>query len=276
MATYLIGDIQGCLDPLQRLLDRVRFDPTRDKLWPCGDLVNRGGDSLAVLRLLSALPKVKVVLGNHDIGLLALAEKYPQGGARKRELDAILTAHDRDRLLAWLRKQRMAHHSKKFDLLRVHAGVIPQWSVSDTLARAREVERALRGKKRADFLKRAFGKKPVVWSDDRTGWGRLRLICNILTQLRFCDADGRLDLSASGPPGTQPEGYKPWFEHTHRRTLGTRIAFGHWAALGLHVTRDMIGLDSGAVWGGRLSAFRLDDQALFQAPGIPAWSAPTR
>lgn len=276
MATYLIGDIQGCLDPLQRLLDRIRFDPAADRLWSCGDLVNRGGRSLEVLRLLAALPKVKVTLGNHDFALLADAERHPDGRSRNLEFRAILNAHDRDDLLGWLRRQPLVHWSKKHQLLRMHAGVIPQWSVNETRRHAAEVEDWLRGPRRGELLRRLHGNRPRRWKDERKGWGRLRLIVNILTRIRFCDAKGRMLPSASGPPGSQPPGYLPWFDHPHRATQGTTIAFGHWAALGLHVNKKLIGLDTGAVWGGRLTALRLEDEAVFQAPGAPAWSAPTR
>lgn len=265
MATYLVGDIQGCYDPLQRLLDTIGFDPAEDRLWPCGDLVNRGGRSLEVLRLLYGMrDRVSVTLGNHDLHLLAAATRYPKGGHRNAEFDRILLAADRGPLLEWLANEPLVTWSPEHRLLRMHAGVIPQWDVETTLARAAEVERVLRSGNRSKFLRKMYGGRPRRWDDDLKGWKRLRLITKILTQLRFCKPNGRADFNASGPPGSGKASYKPWFRHKNRKTRDVRIMFGHWAALGLRVRKRYVALDSGCVWGGSLTAYRLEDGEIFQ------------
>jgi bis(5'-nucleosyl)-tetraphosphatase (symmetrical) len=268
MATYLIGDIQGCYDPLQRLLDKIQFDPASDKLWCCGDAVNRGGQSLEVLRLLYSLrERLVFTLGNHDFYLLADNVRNPDGRTWNREFRAILRAHDRDDLLTWLQHLPLAFSSAEHNILMVHAGVVPQWTVQQTLTFAAEVQAALRSEQAVDFLLYMNTSKQKRWKDERTGIKRWSMITAILTQLRFCDVSGKALWSASGPPGSQPEEYQPWFRHAHRATRDVRMVFGHWAALGLRIKKRYIALDSGCVWGGRLSAFRLDDEHLFQVPG---------
>lgn len=268
MATYVIGDIQGCYDALQRLLEKVQFDPAADHLWCPGDLVNRGGQSLETLRLLHGLgERFTMTLGNHDLYLLKENWKFPDGGGSNRELDNILHAHDRQRLMTWLQHQPMAHWSAEHDVLMIHAGVVPQWTVKQTLACASEVEHVLRSKKSGKFFSRMNKNLVRRWRDERSGWKRRRLISNILTRLRFCDRNGKILSSASGPPGSQPASYKPWFKHKNRQTRETTIVFGHWAALGLHMKKRLFCLDSGCVWGGRLTALRLEDRQLFQVPG---------
>lgn len=268
MATYVIGDIQGCYDALQRLLEKLRFDPAADRLWCPGDLVNRGGHSLETLRLLHGLGKrFTMTLGNHDLSLLRDDWRFPDAGSPNREMDVILRAHDRERLMAWLRAQPLAHHSKKRGLLMVHAGVIPQWDVGQTLACASEVEQVLQSDDPGTFFSKWNGNRARRWREERTGWKRRRLISNILTRLRFCDSNGKILTSVSGPPGWQPAPYEPWFRHKQRRTRDVTIVFGHWAALGLYIRKRVICMDSGCVWGGRLSALRLEDRALFQVPG---------
>ena len=268
MATYVVGDIQGCYAPLQRLLDKIDFDPAADELWCPGDLVNRGGQSLETLRLLHSLgDSFRMTLGNHDLYLLKENWKFPEAGSSNTEMDAILQAHDRQTLLGWLQQQPLAHWSPEHNVLMVHAGVVPQWTWKQTLACAAEVGNALRSEKSGKFFSKMNKNLVRRWRDDRTGWRRRRLISNILTRLRFCDANGKILSSASGPPGSQPAPYKPWFKHKNRRTRDVRIVFGHWAALGLHLKKRIACLDSGCVWGGRLSALRLEDQALFQVPG---------
>lgn len=265
MATYLIGDIQGCYDSLHKLLDKITFDPTSDRLWSCGDLVNRGGQSLQVLRLLKSLgSSVSVSLGNHDLHLLANHQRHPGGGCRNKEFEAILTAADCEPIMDWLCTQPLAVWSEEYRLLRVHAGVIPQWDYKAALSASAEVSAVLQSDKRDNFLRRMYGNRPARWRDDRTGWSRLRLITNILTRLRFCDEDGRGAYRISGPPGSQPAKYKPWYKHKHRLTRDVTVAFGHWAALGLRVKKRYIAMDSGCVWGGKLSALRLEDRKLFQ------------
>ena len=268
MATYLIGDIQGCYDALQRLLDKVGFDPASDRLWTPGDLVNRGGQSLETLRLLESLgDRLEMTHGNHDLYLLRENWRFPHGGSSNREMDAILHAPDRERLLAWLQRQPLARWYPEQELLMVHAGVIPQWDVTHTLACAREVEQVLQSHKAEKFFAKMSRNPLRRWHEELRGWRRRRLISSILTQLRFCDHNGKMFGSASGPPGTQPAPYKPWYRHRHRATRDVTVVFGHWAALGLYLKKRLMCLDSGCVWGGRLTAVRLEDRRVFQVPG---------
>lgn len=265
MATYLIGDIQGCYDSLQELLHAIDFDQADDQLWLCGDLVNRGGQSLQVLKLLRSLgSSVSVTLGNHDLHLLACFERFAGGRTGNSEFNAIFADPDCESLLDWLCTQPLAAWSESHRMLRVHAGVIPQWDAATALGMGQEISNMLQSAQRGEFLRRIYGNRPRRWRDDRTGWKRLRLIANILTRLRFCDADGQALFEASGPPGSQPGEFRPWFKHKHRQTRDVTVAFGHWAALGLKVRKRYIAMDSGCVWGGKLSAFRLEDRALFQ------------
>ena len=265
MSTYLIGDIQGCYDSLQRLLEMVKFDPAADRLWSCGDLVNRGGKSLEVLRLLKSIEQsVSVSLGNHDLHLLANYEFHPEGKSGNKEFDAIFAAAECDALMEWLRGQPLAVWSEEHQMLRVHAGVIPQWDWRAAINAGNEVSTVLQSDQRSEFFSRMYGNKPRRWREERTGWKRLRLITNILTRLRFCDELGRGIYKVSGPPGSQPGHYKPWFKHKHRLTRDVTLAFGHWAALGLRIKKRYIAMDSGCVWGGKLSLFRIEDRALFQ------------
>jgi bis(5'-nucleosyl)-tetraphosphatase (symmetrical) len=279
MATYIVGDIQGCYDALQRLLEKIGFDPAADRLWCPGDLVNRGKQSLETLRLLESLGDgFTMTLGNHDLYLLREHWRFPDGGSANHEFDVILHAPDREPLMLWLRNQPLALWSPGHQLLMVHAGVIPQWTVSQAMACAAEVETVLRSEKCGKFFSKMSKNWVRRWDDELSGWKRLRLISNILTQLRFCDANGKILASASGPPGSQPPSYKPWFKHKHRQTREVTVAFGHWAALGLHLKKNLLGVDSGCVWGGRLSAVRLEDRQLFQVPGMyhprrVSWSA---
>lgn len=268
MATYLIGDIQGCYDPLQRMLQKINFDPAADRLWCCGDVVNRGGQSLEVLRLMHSLGRRLVItLGNHDLYLLADHVRYPAGNTRNLEFRKVLKAHDRDHLMSWLQRRPLAFWSQSHNLLMVHAGVVPSWTARDTLNHASEVQRVLRSDQAARFLSRLHKNTARRWKEDRTGVERLKMITAILTRMRFCDENGKALWGASGPPGTQPPEYRPWYRHRHRGTRDVRMVFGHWAALGLRIKTRYIALDSGCVWGGRLSAFRLEDERLFQVPG---------
>lgn len=268
MATYLIGDIQGCYDPLQRLLEKLNFDPTSDRLWSCGDLVNRGGQSLEVLRLLASLGDcVMITLGNHDLYLLADDSRFPHGNSRNHEFRTVLEAADREALMNWLRFQPMAFKSAEHNLLMVHAGVVPQWTESDTLAYAAEVEQVLRSDQRSEFFLRMNKGKGPGWQPNKTGIERQRMIAAILTRIRFCDKQGNVFWNASGPPGSLQQPWLPWFKHPDRATRDVFMVFGHWAALGLRIRKRFIALDSGCVWGGRLSAYRLDNQQLIQVPG---------
>lgn len=267
MAQYYIGDVQGCFEPLQRLLKRIQFDPAKDRLVFCGDLVNRGGQSLEVLRLVRSLRRrAIVVLGNHDFHLLAEDQRYPDGNSPNRDLRRVLQAEDRVTLIEWLAGQRLAYWHKPYRLLAVHAGVIPQWTAKQALKHAAEVEAVLRSPKRGKFLRRLYRDRHRLWQDDLSGMDRRAMITHILTRIRYCDAHGKLNLSATGPPGTQPAGYLPWFRHKHRLTRDIRIAFGHWASLGTRIKKRYMALDSGCVWGGKLSAWRVEDGRLFQVP----------
>jgi bis(5'-nucleosyl)-tetraphosphatase (symmetrical) len=252
---YAIGDVQGCDDELQALLELLKFSADRDRLWFVGDLVNRGPKSLATLRRVRALAdNAVVVLGNHDLHLLAVAH----GSQRRRRsdtLDEVLAAPDRDALLEWLAGRPLAH-AEAGDLM-VHAGVVPQWTVPLTLKLAREIETALRRDPRALF-DHMYGNEPDRWSDALTGMERLRFAINVLTRLRVCTADGRVDLTVKGAPPASPSPLRPWFEIPGRRSADARVIFGHWSALGLTLRQGVAGLDSGCVWGGALTALDLD------------------
>lgn len=258
---YLIGDLQGCCDALARLLEKIDFSPSRDRLYLLGDLVNRGPDSLTTLRRLQSLgDAAQCLLGNHDLHLLATAAgvRAPHKGDT---LDAILQAPDREALLEWMRRQRLAMRAQGW--LMVHAGVVPQWDADQTLALADEVHALLRGPALAEFLPQMYGNEPDRWKDDLTGVPRLRFIINVLTRIRFCNAKGRLDFKTKEGLGTAPEGFMPWFEVPERRTAGHPIAFGHWSTLGLVQRPNLLALDTGCVWGGALTAARVaDGQAL--------------
>lgn len=255
MSRHAIGDIQGCYDELRALLTRVGFSADRDRLWFVGDLVNRGPRSLEVLRFVRALgDNAIVVLGNHDLHLLAVAcGRRP--ARRSDTLEEVLRAPDRDILLEWLATRPLAH-LEGGDLL-VHAGVVPQWTVETTVGLAREVELALRNDPRNLFAN-MYGDDPDHWSADLAGTDRLRFAINVLTRLRVCTRDGQINLRLKGKPPAADSGWLPWFDVPGRRTRGTRVVFGHWSALGLVLRDEVIGLDSGCVWGGALSAIDLD------------------
>jgi bis(5'-nucleosyl)-tetraphosphatase (symmetrical) len=264
MPTYAIGDLQGCQTPLLRLLDELRFDPTADRLWFVGDLVNRGPDSLAVLRFVKSLGNAAIsVLGNHDLHLLALAEGF--GRVHKGDtLDAVLQAPDRDELLAWLRQQKLAWREGNY--MMVHAGVLPDWTLDDTLQRAAEAEAMLQGEHYRAFFAQMYGNAPIAWDVNLQGIERLRVIVNAFTRLRYCSAAGEMEFHHKGAPGTQPAGLLPWFEIPGRQSADATIVIGHWSTLGLINRRDLIALDTGCLWGGRLTAVRLEDRQVFAVP----------
>ena len=258
MALYCIGDIQGCDDALSRLLETIGFSPSRDTVYLLGDLVNRGPDSAAVLRRCMRYgDALRCLLGNHDLHLLAAAH-----GARKPSrrdtLNAVLQAPDRAALLDWLRQQPLArtHDHAGQTLLMVHAGVLPAWSAADTLVRADEVHAVLRGADLPGCLHSMYGNTPDRWSDDLAGTDRLRVIVNALTRLRFCTADGVMDFDSTESASAAPPGLMPWFDAPGRRSADTLIAFGHWSTLGWLNRSHLLGLDTGCVWGGCLSAVR--------------------
>jgi bis(5'-nucleosyl)-tetraphosphatase (symmetrical) len=258
MARWAVGDVQGCCEELEQLLARIRFSSDRDRLWLVGDLVNRGPASLAVLRLVRSLGDSAVsVLGNHDLHLLAVA----WSGAKLRKSDTlgeILAAPDREPLLQWLQQLPLAHFDREHGDLLVHAGVLPQWSVAQTLDLAAEVQQALRDNPRA-LLSDMYSDQPVQWAATLVEPDRLRLAINVLTRLRFCTADGRVDFKHKGKPDSAAKPWLPWFKAPHRVSRDQRIVFGHWSALGFYSERDVLGLDTGCVWGGALTAINLDD-----------------
>ncbi|VTU20928.1 symmetrical bis(5'-nucleosyl)-tetraphosphatase [Variovorax sp. RA8] len=263
MALYLIGDVQGCDEPLARLLDHIAFSPSRDQLVLLGDLVNRGPDSLAVLRRMQRLDgAAQSLLGNHDLHLLGVAQGARKHG-RKDTLDAVLAAPDREALLDWLRRQPMALHRELADgeLLMVHAGVLPQWSLADTLALAAELESVLRGPAWTEFLQTMYGNEPAQWSDALSGSARLRVIVNALTRLRFCSAEGVMEFETKDGSAAAPAGFMPWFDVPGRRTANLTVAFGHWSTLGWLSRPDLLSTDTGCVWGGCLSAVRIGAKA---------------
>jgi bis(5'-nucleosyl)-tetraphosphatase (symmetrical) len=264
MATYAVGDIQGCCTEFRKLLELMRFDPSADKLWLVGDLVNRGPDSPGVVRLVRSLGDAAVtVLGNHDLHLLAVAE----GVAERHHsdtLDDILSAPDCDELLDWLRAQRMLH--VEGDHVLVHAGLLPDWTVAQAQQLAREVEAALHGPQYRKFLERMYGNHPDHWEDGLGGYKRLRVITNAFTRLRICTPQGGMEFKFKGIPQNIPAGYLPWFEAPGRASAAATVICGHWSALGLKMTPNVVALDTGCLWGGPLSAIRVDDRRLFQVP----------
>lgn len=257
MATYAIGDVQGCYDELIKLLDAISFDPGSDRLWFTGDLVNRGPKSLATLRFVKSLGDTAVtVLGNHDLHLLAAScDASPVN--RKDTFQDVLEAPDREELIDWLRRRPLFHHDQSYCLL--HAGLPPQWNFKTTQKMAAAVEKVLRSEEYRHLLHHMYGNKPDHWSPRLRGIGRLRFILNCFTRMRYCTADGRLDLEPSGPPGSQPEGLMPWFLAPDRKNADMRILFGHWSSLGYCQNANCYGLDTGCVWGGQLTALKLSD-----------------
>jgi bis(5'-nucleosyl)-tetraphosphatase (symmetrical) len=258
MALYAIGDIQGCDAELGSLLKAVHFSADRDRLWFVGDLVNRGPESLRALRRIRALgDAATVTLGNHDLHLLAVAF----GQARMRSddtLDEILAAHDRDTLLEWLVNRPLLHEDHALNLCLLHAGLAPQWDIATARSCAREFEHALRQNPKRVF-EQMYGDDPDRWSDSLAGAERLRFIVNCYTRLRYVDADGRLALRAKGSPKKpQSKSLIPWFEAADAHWRGPRMVFGHWSTLGFLSSSDVVSLDTGCVWGGSLTALRLD------------------
>lgn len=262
MATYAIGDVQGCFRSLTRLVNTVQFDPKRDRLWFVGDLVNRGPDSLDVLRYIRDLgPAAITVLGNHDIFLLAIAS----GLTHTRPTDTLaplLEASDCRELMLWLRQQPLLY--REGDFLLVHAGLLPAWTVEQAEALADEAQTAIRGEQFVATLRALHPSGPLQWRPDLTGPIRLATIIKVLTRLRACSREGVMESSFSGPPDRTPDGFQPWFDVPGRRSTTATIVFGHWAAMGLRVTPNMLALDSGCVYGRQLTAVRLEDRTMFQ------------
>lgn len=262
MAIYAVGDVQGCHAELVQLLEQIKFDPAADQLWLVGDLVNRGPDSLAVLRTVKSLGGSAItVLGNHDLHLLAVAEGVAELNPNDT-LDEILRASDRDELLHWLRNQRLLYAQDGYVL--VHAGLLPQWSVAQAANLAREIESALRSDEHHIFLSRMYGNVPHRWDDELTGHKRLRVIVNAFTRMRICTPEGEMEFKFKGEVEKIPSGYLPWFDVPTRASANSTVIAGHWSALGLLIRKDIIALDTGCLWGGPMSAIRLEDRKLFQ------------
>ncbi|MBT4838584.1 MAG: symmetrical bis(5'-nucleosyl)-tetraphosphatase [Methylococcales bacterium] len=258
MSIYAIGDIQGCYDEFMRLLDLIKFDSKQDQLWLVGDLVNRGPKSLEVLRFIKGLgdESVITVLGNHDLHLLAIANGNFKH-SKKSTLDAILKAPDCDELISWLRHRPVCHYDKTTNNLLIHAGLPPQWDVKTTISCAKELESALRNPDYASYFKEMYGNKPDIWSPKLTGMDRLRFITNCFTRLRFCTEEGKLMLNEKNKPGTQQKGM-PWFQVPGRKMTDVRIIFGHWSALGYLNEPNLLAIDTGCLWGGKLTAQKID------------------
>lgn len=271
MAIYVVGDVQGCYTELVQLLEKIQFDAGHDQLWLVGDLVNRGPDSLAVLRLVKSLGDSAImVLGNHDLHLLAVAEGLAALHLGDT-LDEILHAPDCDELMFWLRHQKLLHMKDNFVL--VHAGLLPGWSVAQAIALAREAEQALQGNGYVDLLAHMYGNQPNQWCDDLAGHDRLRVIINAFTRLRICTDGGEMEFKFKGETKNIPQNYRPWFDIPKRASADATLIFGHWSALGLLCQEKVIALDTGCLWGGTLTAIRLEDREIFQ---VVCANAPTQ
>ncbi len=279
MTTWAIGDLQGCYDATQRLLEAIRFDPAQDRLWFCGDLVNRGGQSLETLRLVHSLrDNSHVVLGNHDLSLLAIGERREEEQRKVNpDLQRIVLAEDRDTLLGWLRRQELVHVDRELGWMMVHAGLSPQWTTQQAERHAREVEEKLQGPQFQRLLKNMYGDKPA-WHPKLAGMDRYRAIINIMTRLRYCSPRGRIAFEDKGAPGTQPVGLYPWYEVPGRVERDLKVVCGHWSTLGLFIGHGVHAIDTGAVWGGKLTALQLDTQELriVQVPGRDVPATPPR
>jgi len=265
MRTYAIGDIQGCHAEFCQLLELVGFSPRADRLWLVGDLVNRGPGSLAVLREVMALgDAATTVLGNHDFHLLNVAAGHAKAH-RNDTLAPILEAPDRDKLLDWLQRRPLVVVDG--DLLLVHAGLLPAWNPAAALALSGEVQAMLASERADDFLRELYGDEPRAWRDDLEGFGRLRVVVNACTRLRFCTAEGVMDFKEKRGPPAAPPGFRPWFEHEHRASAAVTVVCGHWSTLELKLAPNLLMLDSGCLWGGALTAIRLEDRCVYQVPG---------
>lgn len=263
MAVWAIGDLQGCYDATQRLLERIRFDPARDRLWFCGDLVNRGGESLETLRLVHSLrANSSIVLGNHDLSLIAIGERRPEEQRRVNpDLQRVVFADDARILLDWLRQQKLMHVDRELGWAMVHAGLLPRWSIDEAQSLAREVEARLQGNGFRKLLKTMYGNRPM-WNPRLTGPERHRAIINVFTRMRYCSPRGRIAFEEKGTPGTQSAGMYPWYESPERVPRELSLVCGHWSTLGLMIGLGVHAIDTGAVWGGKLTALQLDSEEL--------------
>lgn len=267
MTTYAIGDIQGCYHAFQELLAKLNFDPQQDSLWLVGDLVNRGNGSLEVLRwCYEHKDSIKVVLGNHDLHAIAVAHGF-SSPHKSDTLDALLAAEDHGILLDWLRHQHLVYGEDGY--LMVHAGLLPQWTAAQALQYGAEVEAVLQEDNYRDFLMAMYGNEPNTWQEDLTGMNRLRVITNAMTRLRVCTAQGAMEFSFKGELEDVPAGLLPWFDVPDRASYDTEIFFGHWSALGLHHRNNVFALDTGCLWGGKLTAMDIHTKAIVQVPSNP-------
>jgi bis(5'-nucleosyl)-tetraphosphatase (symmetrical) len=262
MTTYAIGDIQGCFHSFQALLKKIHFHPSKDKLWFVGDLVNRGSGSLPMLRwMFDHQDNLVTVLGNHDLHTLVVAEGFVSAH-RSDTIGPLLDAPDAPQLLSWLRHQPLVH--AEHDYLLVHAGLLPEWSAAEASTLSKEVEAALQGEHYREFLQHMYGNQPAAWDQDLTGWDRLRVITNAMTRMRICSHHHEMEFKFKGEVVNIPVGYLPWFQVAGRASRDTPVIFGHWSALGLYQGDNVYALDTGCLWGGALTAMRLEDQAIFQ------------
>ena len=269
MTAYIIGDVQGCYDPLQRLLEKIRFDESRDTIWFTGDIVNRGPDSLKVIQFIyQHRAVIKTILGNHDLTLLAVAKGSVPFQAERHTFSDILEHSQREEYLDWLLHCPLAHFDQQNQILLVHAGVVPQWDVAEALSLAQEVEQRLVSDDCAELLHHLYGNTPLQWSPDLQGWERYRFIVNVLTRIRFCTPEGKLDLVTKEGAHAAPPGYVPWFTAprlvARLKESGIKIVFGHWAALeGKTSQAWAVGLDTGCVWGNQLTAYAVESGSRF-------------
>lgn len=279
MAVYAIGDVQGCYDELRELLTHINFKSDKDQLWFCGDIVNRGPESLKTLRFIKSLEdNATTVLGNHDLHLLATAYDHKRPG-RKDTLDKILQAKDAAELLDWLRHRPLVIHDRDKDVTLFHAGLHPTWTIKKTLKLSSEVEQILRSDQHINFYKHMYGDKPATWSDSLSGWPRYRFITNILTRLRYCDKMGKPALNAKGAPGSQARHLMPWYEVPNRKTKDDTLIFGHWSTLphaGRKAINNTYAIDSGCLWGGYLTAMKIGKKKFkYTRMGCPGAQKPT-
>lgn len=261
MTTYAIGDLQGCYDVLARLLDHIKFDPSQDHLWFCGDLVNRGGQSLETLKLVHSLrERCTVVLGNHDMSLLAIAHRTEADQHKvNQDLHRVLFSPERDELIGWLKQQKLFHADYELGFAMVHAGLSPKWTLKMARARAQEIEDILQSEHAARYLKGMYGNQPN-WTPKLSGNDRFRAIVNIFTRMRYCTPNGRIGFEEKGKPGTQQAGFYPWFSVPGHAERELPIVCGHWSTLGLFMGLGVYAIDTGAVWGGSLTALELGPQ----------------
>lgn len=262
MATYAMGDLQGCFTAFQRLIDLIQFDPSQDKLWLVGDIVNRGPDSLSLLRYIKQAGDAMImVLGNHDMHLLMVAAGVAKSHSGDT-IQTILDASDHDELLHWLRHQKLFYTEGQYAM--VHAGLLPSWSISHAGQLAHEVENALCQDDYQEIFAQIYGNEPNYWQDEWSGYIRLRVIVNAMTRMRICTSDGRMNLAFKGDRQSIPSGYLPWFDLPGRASQQHTLICGHWSTLGLYLTDNLIALDTGCVWDGQLTAIRLEDRRIFQ------------